>query len=439
MNTYIISHISVKDFMRVSQFDAPMGPGLFLIGGKNANGKSSALRAVLLALEGGKAPKEPVRKGADKAEITLHFDTPRGKYKLVKTIDTGGDIKAIISNEDGMKMPPKKILDEWLGGVSADPLEFTRKSAADQVKELQAQFGLDLSDLDREERESYDARTATNKEIAKIAARRDEFNAEREKIDAAPDDFVSVSALTNELEKASEHNKQGDALKSSAERAELLWSNACEKHQKVADEIADLRDRLTDAEERLKNYEIDRQTLAEARDKANESVKAFEPIDTDPITYQIAIAETTNRFVRLKQDRAKLRLEYKEAQEESDNLTRRVEAARLAKRERIAALELPVEGLAFEVGDDDKLSLLYKGLPFEQASSAEQLAVSVPLAFAKNRLLKFAYIKDGSLLDEDSLALVTKLVEDAGAQLIMERVGHGEECDVILIDGKSYT
>lgn len=112
-------------------------------------------------------------------------------------------------------------------------------------------------------------------------------------------------------------------------------------------------------------------------------------------------------------------------------------ACPVRKKQRVASCKMPVDGLAFEVTDEGKLTLTYKGLPFDRASSAQQLCVSVPLVFAKDRKLKFAYIKDGALLDDESLALVARLTAECGGQLIMERVGHGRECDVILVDGES--
>ena len=72
----------------------------------------------------------------------------------------------------------------------------------------------------------------------------------------------------------------------------------------------------------------------------------------------------------------------------------------------------------------------------EQASSAEQTRVAVAIGLALNPELPVVLIRDGSLLDDDSLAEVAKQAAAAGAQVWLERVGKGVECSVIIEDGE---
>ncbi len=58
------------------------------------------------------------------------------------------------------------------------------------------------------------------------------------------------------------------------------------------------------------------------------------------------------------------------------------------------------------------------------------------LGLAMNPKLKVLLIKDGSLLDEDNLAMISKMAEKAGGQIWIERVGLGKEMTVILEDGE---
>ena len=78
----------------------------------------------------------------------------------------------------------------------------------------------------------------------------------------------------------------------------------------------------------------------------------------------------------------------------------------------------------------------FNGLPIEQASSAEQTRVAVAIGLAANPELPVVLIRDGSLLDEDSLAAVAKQAAERGAQVWIERVGDGKECSVIIEDGE---
>jgi hypothetical protein len=78
---------------------------------------------------------------------------------------------------------------------------------------------------------------------------------------------------------------------------------------------------------------------------------------------------------------------------------------------------------------------LYRGFPFEQASSAEQLRVSAAIGMALNPELKVMLIRDGSLLDAESLRLLSELAERADHQIWIERVSTGEEVSVVIEDG----
>jgi len=52
-----------------------------------------------------------------------------------------------------------------------------------------------------------------------------------------------------------------------------------------------------------------------------------------------------------------------------------------------------------------------------------------------NPELKVLLIREGAFLDEDNLAMVSKMADDAGGQLWIERVGTGKEMTVIMEDG----
>jgi hypothetical protein len=77
----------------------------------------------------------------------------------------------------------------------------------------------------------------------------------------------------------------------------------------------------------------------------------------------------------------------------------------------------------------------YRGLPFDQASSAEQLRVSVAIAMAAHPKLRVLRIKDGSLLDERSLAMLEEMAEAADYQVWVERVDTSGAVGIVMEDG----
>jgi hypothetical protein len=57
------------------------------------------------------------------------------------------------------------------------------------------------------------------------------------------------------------------------------------------------------------------------------------------------------------------------------------------------------------------------------------------MGFAQNPGLKVLLVRDGSLLDENSLNLLDQMARDHDGQVWIERVGEGDQCAVIIEDG----
>jgi len=80
--------------------------------------------------------------------------------------------------------------------------------------------------------------------------------------------------------------------------------------------------------------------------------------------------------------------------------------------------------------------LTFDGLPFAQASYAQQLRVAVAMGLAVNPALKVLLIKHGNALDQTSLTLLTELAQDAGAQVWLEKVAEAADgVSVFIEDG----
>jgi hypothetical protein len=74
-------------------------------------------------------------------------------------------------------------------------------------------------------------------------------------------------------------------------------------------------------------------------------------------------------------------------------------------------------------------------LPIDQASSAEQLLVSVSIGAALNPKLRVLLIRDGALLDTDSKKLLADFAAKNDLQIWVEETESGDEAAVIMEDG----
>ena len=152
--------------------------------------------------------------------------------------------------------------------------------------------------------------------------------------------------------------------------------------------------------------------------------------DPQPIRDRIASADEINQKVRENRQWQQLFVQQKRAAVESEAMTAKLEAIDQAKAGMLATAQFPIEGLSF---DEDGVTL--NGIPFDQASSAEQLRTSVAMGLAMNPTIRVLLVRDASLLDEDGLRIITELAEENDAQVWLERVGAGPECSVVIEDG----
>lgn len=104
------------------------------------------------------------------------------------------------------------------------------------------------------------------------------------------------------------------------------------------------------------------------------------------------------------------------------------------KAKQLQAAKYPVEGLGV---DDDGVT--FNGIPFSQASSAEQLRVSAAMALALNPKLRVILIRDGSLLDSEQGAALCKFAEENNCQVWLEQVSTDKAVGIVIEDGHLST
>ena len=92
---------------------------------------------------------------------------------------------------------------------------------------------------------------------------------------------------------------------------------------------------------------------------------------------------------------------------------------------------MPVDGMGF--GED---CILLGGVPFDQASDAEQLHASIMMAIVMNPRLKIIRVRDGSLLDDDAMELLNKIADEYDYSIWIERVDSSGKIGFVIEDGK---
>ena len=419
---------NVKRLVAVDITPDPTG-NVIVIGGKNGAGKSSVLDSIEMALNGTESiPGKPIRKGQEKARIVVDLGD-----LVVKRIFTEGNSRLVVENKQGAVFKsPQSVLDKLTGKLSFDPLAFMRMKPNEQRVTLMDLLGLDFTDQDAERAGHYANRTQANRDAKQAEAQAAGITYP----DGTPDEFVDILSIVAEYERATAANQKVTAALGAADRtAEAASMAANQQNQKLIrfqKEIDALREKIAVWETDYKSGEAEAERLTSAALEAHELFKKAqaEPlIDTSGLTSKIESAKIVNTHVAAKLRRDEFKKTMNEKKAESDTLTNSIATIDAAKDAAIKAAPFPVPGLGF-----DESGVLLNELPMDQASSAEQLRVSVAMGFSMNPDLRIMLIRDGSLLDDDSMAILAGMAKDADAQVWIERVGEGG-ASVIIEDG----
>lgn len=386
-----------------------------VISGRNGQGKSSILDGMLLAIAGGKASKlveQPIRKGEDRASVRVDL----GDFTVTRTWRDGSTSVLDVRNKDGMSVPSQqKFLDGLNGALWFDPLAFAAMKAADQRSMLLDLITLpfDPQEMREAKKALYDERTIANREAKALTAR---FEAAPSPLSTTPDEEVAASTLMERFQKAQELQAANDVARHNLTAAE----EALDRANEVA---ADLEERLEKARAAVDAAD------AHCAEK-HKLVEALVDPDLDELKSELERVDEINSAVREKKAWIELRNEVAAATQEAMDLNDRLNLIVETEQDAIAEAEMPIEGLAF---DEDGVT--FNGVPFNDLSSAEQLKVSVAMGMALNPTLRVMRIMDGSLLDEESIKVISELAGTNDYQVWLEIVSSSGDYGFVIEDG----
>jgi DNA repair exonuclease SbcCD ATPase subunit len=389
-----ITELRAENVTRLTAVSVKPDGSLVVVGGRNGQGKTSLLDSIAMAL-GGKdlMSSEPLRRGEKKGEVEIKLNDGT---VIRRTFTPGGGGALIVSNKDGARYgSPQKMLDGLVGKLSFDPLAFSRMDTKAQAQTLRDLVGIDFAALDGQRKALYDQRTDVAREVKRI----DGVLATMQAVSSdAPTEGATIAELAAELET---RRAQNATLRDATQKLEELRMRAVVLKQ----EITDGEDNLFALREQLDNI------TASGKNQAAK-VANLPPADEAEVVERIKNIEAFNAAARAALDRRCLAAESESLRDKVDEMTAAINIIDETKREKLAETKMPIEGLAF---NDEGVTLA--GLPLAQASSAEQLRASVAIGLAMHPKLRVLLVRDGSLLDEQSL------------------VGKGAECSVIIEDG----
>lgn len=429
-----ILSFDVSNILRVAAVHIDVKGNVVELTGKNRNGKSSTIDALWMAL-GGKEmiPPDPIHDGAEVGTVIVNIGDAAGpKYKVTRTLKRRDDgtfaTSLTLASPDGAKFEkPQKILDDIIGALSCDPLDFISKKPADQFEILKKFVpGFDFDADARAHKADFDKRTEVNRDAKQRRAQADGIV-----IPEAPLERQNEAALVAELAGASDQNGRVQGFRNRI--AELKRSIAAAEGQAAADRL-----RAEELERQAADYRksADLQDTEVANLQLELSDAGDEPptVDTTAVQAAISAAREANAAFdaaeRARTEKTRLSTEATGLEDQSKALTKALEDREAARAKAIAEAKLPVPGIAFGDG-----ILLLDGHPLSQASQAQKLSVAIAIATALQPRLRFVTTKNAALLDEDSWAALVKLAEEQDLLVIAETVNSSRPGAVVIEDG----
>lgn len=396
-----IVRLDVENVMKIRAVEiAPGEEAVIPVVGANGSGKSSLLKAVEMAVGGKKVfPDRPLRDGAKKGHIVLDV----GEYVIERTITEGGSYLKLVTADGVEVKEPQKVLDEITGGC-ADPMAFLALKPKEQRETLMSLAGLNFEKVDALRSNLFAVRTSVNRTIKSLEARVEAARGDWP--DDLPSEPLSIDALATALR---------DAQRRVSARAEAGRA------------VDAAKDRVSRAEAELRAaYEH----LASCQ-KELDAIPVAGTADVAAAEKKLLDAEWINKAVRARAAYRELAQELQGSRDYADTLTADIEKIDRGKAERLAAAKLPVPGLSV---DDD--GVLFNGVPLSQASMAERIRVGVAVALAGNPRFRVVLVRDGSLLDDSSRAMLEAAVKEHNAQMLLELVRSDDTRGVFLVDGE---
>ena len=414
-----INSLELENVKRIRAVQiVPSKDGLTVIGGRNAQGKTSVLDGLAWALGGNRLKPENPNRDGGATPAKLHVELSNGIV-----VERKGKNGALYVRDTTGAKGTQKLLDEFLSALALDLRKFMAGSDKDKANALLQTLGIDreLAVLDAEISSVFDER----RDAARIAKRDRAYADGLPHHGDAPEEAVSVSELIQQqqaiLARNGENQRKRDRLK------EITF----EKHR-VADEIERLEAQLKDIqariEERRASYEVvakdEEIALTEAADLKDES--------TTEIEASIANIEAINKKVSDNQQWARAQESAKESATKQQELDAELTKLRKKRVDLLDGAPLPLEGLA--VDSDGRMT--YHGQVWSDMSSAEQLRVATAIVQATKPECGFVLLDELEKFDSQQLAEFGVWATERGLQVIGTRVGTDDACTIIIEDGK---
>lgn len=392
---------------------APAENGLTVIGGDNAEGKTSVLDGIVYALGGEKYRPGNLKREGALADARIRIELSNGMI-----VERRGKNAALHVSDPSGRRSGQKLLDEFVEELALNLPKFLAMRDDEKAEVLLQTLGIgeQLQALDRREQAAYDKRHA----FGVIVDQKIKYAREMPEYHDVPDVPVSAAELIQKSQEIFSRNAERDrlrnqlaALQSEKGEADRRIVQLCEELKRAEAEVEKLEKQIADA---LANPIPENESTAELEE-------------------QITQIDTINAKIRANSDKEKAQADADDFKRQLDELTKQLEAVREERRNLLDHAEMPLGELSIGKNDKGRPILLYNQQPWDCMSGMERIKTAVSVVRKLKPACGFVLIDGIESFDLEQLRAFGQYLEEQQLQAIATRVSRGDECSIIIEDG----
>jgi energy-coupling factor transporter ATP-binding protein EcfA2 len=415
-----IEKVKIREFKVLKNFEADIAGHNIFIMGDNAQGKSSIIQFLRIAL-GDQSNIPPDATG----EGVVIASKDGGNYTFKVKFKDGKPVVEVTS-PDGLKDSKKGTLAALTGAIGFDIDEFVSlsKTSAGQKKQVE----IYKSFLDEEIIAEIDTLQA---KVKSLEVDRTETGREEKRLKAV----IESHPLRNEMEltKFKEVDTAAllESLNAANKKNETIRDIALKTAGKLSD-ISQTDNAIEEFERKIKELKEKKAVLLVEHEKGVKWLEVNKEIDTTDIQTQINEASETNKKAAQAAQLIKDREAHAQAAESYGEATANIESQKTEIASFIKEMAVPVDGLQF---DDDML--IYKGVPVSEASlsTSEIMELGLLMKVAENKGLGILFLERGESLGAQRLKDIQEMAAKNNMQLIIEQVERGKGLHIEIMEG----
>lgn len=476
-NTVNIKKIKIKNLYGITEYESD-GKCIEL-SGTNGAGKSSVIDAIRYALTNKSDRKYIVRNGETEGEILIETDTGLRINRKART--NQADYKSI--KKDGREVgSPESFLKDIFSPLQLSPVEFMNKSEHEQnaiiLDMIQYDWNLQtirewfgeipdwvsydqnilqvLDDIQADNGDYYQKRQDINRDIRnKRSFIEDIADSIPPGYEAEKWESMNLSELYMQIEKIRKGNEEIYRAKQviesrdnkvrkyeadreislaaldkelSAEKERLIKENEQLQAQLKANEekLSNMAERKNDKTEVIKKTYESEVAKYDAMVEEYKEISNKEVVDYSKLQEEAEYAEEMKSHLKEYNRMVSIQEELKNLQQQSQDLTNKIEKARMLPGEILETAVIPIDGLTVTNGIP-----LINGLPISNLSDGEKLDLCIDVAIQKPNGLQIILIDGVEKLSTKMREELYHKCKNRGLQFIATRTTDDEDLTVI--------